>query len=98
MKRVISVITIGSLLLAGCAYPATQMQLNAYNAGCAQGDMNACYAAQYTAQQANFEAQQNAAAAATGIAVLGVLGAVAIGANYGHGHYGHGYYHRGGWR
>jgi uncharacterized lipoprotein NlpE involved in copper resistance len=96
MKRTITVITAISLLLAGCANPATQQQLNANNQACAAGDPDACTAAQYTAQQAAAETQQNTNAAVTGLAILGVLGAVAGGAaiassgNGGH-HY---YYHR----
>ena len=77
MKRTITVITAVALLLSGCANPATQQQLNANNAACAAGDPDACTAAQFTAQQAQAEAQQNTNAVLTGLAILGAAGAVA---------------------
>ena len=71
MKRIVAVIT-SLALLAGCgANPATQAQLNANNAACAAGDPDACTAAQYTAQQAAAEAQQNTNALVTGLAPIG---------------------------
>jgi hypothetical protein len=79
MKRTITIVVSIDLLLAACANPATQAQLNANNAACQAGDRDACTAAGYTAQQAATEAQQNGNAAVTGLAILGVIGAVAAG-------------------
>jgi hypothetical protein len=95
MKRTITIITALSIGLAACANPATQQQLSANNAACAAGDPDACTAAQYTAQQAQVEAQQNANAVLTGIAILGAAGAVAAAA---HGGGGNTYYVHRGWR
>jgi hypothetical protein len=81
MKRTIAVTASVALLLAGCANPATQQQLNANNAACAAGDPDACTAAQFTAQKAQAEAAQNANAVLSGVAVLGAAGAVAAAAN-----------------
>jgi hypothetical protein len=86
MKRIVAVIT-SLALLAGCtANPATQAQLNVNNAACAAGDPDACTAAQYTAQQAAAEAQQNTNALVTGLAVLGAAAGTAalINANENH--------------
>lgn len=85
MKRTLTVITSVSLLLAACANPATQQQLNANNAACAAGDPDACTAAQFTAQQAQAEAAQNTNAVLTGLAILGAAGTIAAAAHNGGG-------------
>ena len=74
-KRVLAAISAISLMVAGCASPQTQAQLDAANAACAAGDPNACTAAYYTAQQAQAEAQTNAALT---VGVLSALGTVAL--------------------
>jgi hypothetical protein len=77
VKRTVAVIA-SLALLAGCAAnPGTQAQLNTNNAACAAGDPDACTAAQYTAQQAAAEAQQNTNALVTGLAVLGAAAGTA---------------------
>jgi hypothetical protein len=79
MNRTIAIVVSIGLVLAGCANPATQAQLNTNNAACQAGDRDACTAAGYTAQVAAAEAQQNGNAAAAGLTILGVIGAVAAG-------------------
>jgi hypothetical protein len=74
-KRLLAVFSATSVLIAGCASPQTQAQLDAANAACAAGDPNACTAAYYTAQQAQAEAQTNAALT---IGVLSVIGTAAL--------------------
>ena len=77
MKRTIAVITSLALLVGCAANPATQAQLNTNNAACAAGDPDACTAAQYTAQQAAAESQQNTNALVTGLAVVGAVAGTA---------------------
>ncbi len=74
-KRAVAVISAVSLLVAGCASPQTQAQLDANNAACAAGNPDACVAAQYTAQQAQAEAAENTALT---VGVLSVLGTAAL--------------------
>ena len=74
-KRVFAVASAISLLVAGCASPQTQAQLDAANAACAAGNPNACTAAYYTAQQAQAEAETNAALT---VGVLSVIGTAAL--------------------
>jgi outer membrane lipoprotein SlyB len=92
MRRTISAITAATILLAGCATPVTQQQLAEFNAGCAAGNPNACYAAQLAARQSAFEAQQNARTAAVGLAVLGGVAAGIAASRNGYYHSGY-YYH-----
>ncbi len=74
-QRLLAVTSAISLLVAGCASPQTQAQLDAANAACAAGDPNACTAAYYTAQQAQAEAETNAALT---VGVLSVIGTAAL--------------------
>ncbi len=86
-QRLLAVTSAISLLVAGCASPQTQAQLDVANAACAAGDPNACTAAYYTAQQAQAEAQTNAALT---VGVLSVIGTAALLASGPGGHPGHG--------
>jgi hypothetical protein len=78
-KRLLAVVAATSLLVAGCASPQTQAQLDAANAACAAGDPNACTAAYYTAQQAQAEAQTNAALTLGALAAIGTAAIIASG-------------------
>ncbi len=74
-RHTLTVASAVTLLVAGCASPQTQAQLDAANAACAAGNPNACEAAYYTAQQAQAEAQTNAALT---VGVLSAIGTVAL--------------------
>ena len=96
MKQTISIIAATSLLLTGCASPYSQQVLANLQQQCAAGNPNACYAAAQQAQFNQQEAAQNAGNTVTGLAILGLIGAVVGVAASGGGyqpHYHHHYRH-----
>ena len=82
INRPVALLSAISLIIAGCATPATQARLDAANAACAAGDQNACYAAQQAAYQAQGEAETNAAIT---VGVLSLVGTAALLAGGPHG-------------
>jgi len=91
MRRIISSTLAVTVLLAGCASPASQQNLFALQQQCAAGNPDACTAANFQAQANQQEAAQNAQAFSTGLAILGgaaiLAGGIAASNNYHPHHY-----------
>ena len=102
-RKAIIVMMFASLTgCAGVASPYTAQALFQSQQACAQGDPNACAAVPMLQQQAYMEAQVDAqnrtAAAATAVGALAILGAaVGVAASNNGGYHSYHHYHHRGW-